>query len=323
MWDPAPQSMQGPAAVAEPSVSVVVPATDDPPTLPAVRAAIVAQLEAGDELIVQREPAGAGPALARNLGAERARGEVLVFVDADVVAGPDAIAGLRAALSGPDAPDAVFGAYDRDPAHPSVVSRYRNLLHHHVHATSAGEAETFWAGLGAVRSDRFRAVGGFDPLRFRSPSVEDIDLGMRLRADGARIVLDPAIQGRHLKRWTLRSMLRDDHLRRARPWARLLIEADRSVPRTLNLTPSRRLSAALSALCAGALLLRRPLAAAAALAAVAGLNRGLLRLLAERGGPGLAASGLLLQVVHEIAATSAVPAAVVQHRLSPDGGPLS
>ncbi|MCL4288143.1 MAG: glycosyltransferase [Thermoleophilia bacterium] len=315
--------MQGPAAVAEPSVSVVVPATDDPPTLPAVRAAIVAQLEAGDELIVQREPAGAGPALARNLGAERARGELLVFVDADVVVGPDAIARLRAALGGPDAPDAVFGAYDRDPAHPSPVSRYRNLLHHHVHATSAGEAETFWAGLGAVRGDRFRAVGGFDPLRFRSPSVEDIELGMRLRAGGARIVLDPAIQGRHLTRWPRRSLLRDAPLRGARPGARLLIASGGGAPPTLNLTFSRRLSAALSTLCAGALLARRPLAAAAALAAVAGLNRDLLRLLAERGGPGLAAFGLLLQVAHETAAASAVPVALVQHRLKPGGGPLS
>ncbi|HET6829823.1 MAG TPA: glycosyltransferase [Solirubrobacterales bacterium] len=315
--------MQGPAAVAEPLLSFVVPATDDPPTLAAAVAAIEPGLRAGDELIVQREPERGGPALARNLGAERASGEVLVFVDADVVVAPDAIARIRSAFTGPRAADAVFGAYDANPADPGVVSRYRNLLHHHVHASSAGPADTFWAGLGAVRRDRFAAVGGFDALRFRSPSVEDVELGMRLRESGAAILLDPAIRGRHLKRWTLRSMLSTDHSRRARPWARLLLEAGTGAPRSLNLTLDRRLSAAFSVLCVGALTVRRPLAAAAALAAVAGLNRGLLRLLARRGGPGLAAAGLVLQIAHELSAVTAVPAALIQHKLDPGRGPLS
>src|SRR5918994_2110939 len=115
---------------------------------------------------------------------------------------------------------AVFGAYDDDPGDPGLTSRYRNLLHHHVHVGAAGEVETFWAGLGAIRREAFEAAGGFDAYRFPEPSVEDIELGMRLRRRGGRIVLDRQIRGRHLKAWTPLSMVRTDFARRGVPWTR-------------------------------------------------------------------------------------------------------
>ena len=134
---------------------------------------------------------------------EDAKGDVVVFVDADVLPHADAFTTDPGAFEADPALTAVFGSYDDAPAEPGIVSQFRNLLHHHVHQQGAGEATTFWAGLGAVRADAFRAEGGFDAERYPLPSVEDIDLGTRLVADGGRILLDPLLQGTHLKRWTL------------------------------------------------------------------------------------------------------------------------
>ena len=39
-------------------------------------------------------------------------------------------------------------------------------------------------GLGAIRREAFDAVGGFDAQRFPRPSIEDVELGMRLHAAG-------------------------------------------------------------------------------------------------------------------------------------------
>jgi GT2 family glycosyltransferase len=259
---------------------------------------------------VLEEPAGAGPAAARNLGAAGCEADVLVFVDSDVEVHPGALARIERRFAADPELAAVFGAYDDDPAHPALTSRYRNLLHHHVHAGAAGEAETFWAGLGAVRRERFEAVGGFDAGRFPDASVEDIELGMRLRQDGARIVLDPEVRGRHLKGWTPLSMVRTDFGRRGVPWVRLLL-GQGSGSTALNLGWRRRASALTSLVLLGSLLARRPRLALAALAGNLVLDRDLYALLARRGGVRLLVAGIGLHQLHQLAAAAAVPAAIV------------
>ncbi len=165
-----------------------------------------------------------GPGAARNAGADLAQADWLVFIDADVRVHRDTLRLiLESSARNPDAV-AIFGAYDDQPRANGVVSQYRNLLHRYVHLRGAGDAETFWAGCGAVRRMSFAAVGGFDTVRFQKPQIEDIDLGYRLRDNGGRIVLDPAIQGTHLKRWTLLQMLRTDIRDRGIPWMLLMLE---------------------------------------------------------------------------------------------------
>jgi GT2 family glycosyltransferase len=295
-----------------PSLAVIIPATDDPPGLERCLAALEASEYRPEELIVQREPAHAGPAAARNLGTATTTADVLVFVDSDVEVHPDALTRIRERFAADPALAAVFGAYDDDPADPGLTSRYRNLLHHHVHAGAAGEAETFWAGLGAIRRDAFDAAGGFDADRFPEPSVEDIELGMRLRRQGARIVLDPEIRGRHLKAWTPRNMVATDFSRRAVPWARLLLR-DGGGSTALNLGWKQRASAATSVTLLGSLLARRPRLAAAALIANLLLDRDLYALLARRGGQRLLLAGIGLHQLHQLTAAASVPVAIVLH----------
>jgi GT2 family glycosyltransferase len=296
-----------------PSLAVVVPATDDPASLERCLAALEAGEYRPDELVVQREPAGAGPAAARNLGIIATTASVVVFVDSDVEVHPDALARIRERFAGDPALAAVFGAYDDDPADPGLTSRYRNLLHHHVHLSAEGEAETFWAGLGAIRREAFELIGGgFDSIEFPQPSVEDIELGMRLSRRGGRIVLDPRIRGRHLKAWTPLSMVRTDFSRRGVPWVRLLLRegADSTA---LNLGRRQRVGAATSVALLALLLARRPRLAAAALLANLVIDRDLYALLARRGGLRLLLAGIGLHQLHQLAAAASVPAALVLH----------
>ncbi|HET7416025.1 MAG TPA: glycosyltransferase family A protein [Solirubrobacterales bacterium] len=307
---PDPLDPSGPAI----SLAAVVPATDHPPTLGACLAALKAGVREPDETRVVREPVSVGPATARNLGAAASAAEILVFVDSDVEVHPDALARIeRRFLEDPDLV-AVFGAYDDDPADPGLTSRYRNLLHHHVHVEAAGEAETFWAGLGAVRRDVFEACAGFDDALFPEASIEDIELGMRLREQGAKIVLNSAIRGRHLKAWTPASMVRTDFSRRGVPWARLILQQG-SGSTALNLGWRHRASALASIALLGGLLARRPRLAAAALGANLVLDRDLYALLARRGGPPLLLAGIGLHQLHQLTAAASVPAALALHLL--------
>jgi len=305
-----------------PRLSIIVPAFNNGNYLAPCLAALRESLPTAAELIVVddastddtpavaaaagacvlRMPRNGGPGAARNLGAQRARGHVLLFVDADVVVAPGALARVeRAFVDDPDL-GALFGSYDDDPPWPSLVSRYRNLLHHFVHQEGDPNAGTFWAGLGAVRRAVFLAVGGFDAARFPRPSIEDIELGYRIRRAGHRIRLDRGLQGKHLKRWGLWSMVRTDVACRALPWGRLLV---RSAPRTgdLNLRASQRVSAALTglSLAAAVLALRWPgllALSGLALMGVAILNRRFYALLWRRGGARLAGAGYALHLLY-------------------------
>ncbi len=182
-----------------------------------------------------------GPARARNHGAAAAQGDVLVFLDADVVSHPDTLGRIKTYLKNAPEVAALFGSYDADPPAPGLVSRYKNLLHHYVHQHGRAEASTFWAGCGAVRRDVFRAVGGFDES-YLSAAVEDIEFGSRLRRQGYHIRLCPDIQVTHLKRWTFFSLLSADIFRRAVPWSRLILRQGHW-PWDLNVDARSRLSA--------------------------------------------------------------------------------
>jgi hypothetical protein len=145
----------------------------------------------------------------------------------------------------------VFGAYDAAPRARGLVSQYRNLLHHRIHTQARGEAETFWAGLGAIRRWVFVAAGEFDETMRQ---LEDIDLGYRVRALGHRILLRPEIQGTHLKPWTLRSMVVTDLFGRGVTWMRLHLAQGRTGrPGTLNLRPAEKLFTLLTGAAAVAL----------------------------------------------------------------------
>lgn len=167
-------------------------------------------------------PAACGPAVARNRGAEQAVAPLLAFIDSDVVPHPDAIRRIVAALADGDIA-AAFGAYDHDPGHPGFFSQYRNLAHAFTHERARSDAQTFWGGLGAVRASAFRSIGGFDE-RFTRPSIEDIDLGYRLKHAGFRVRLDPTIRGTHLKRWTFSSSVVTDVRDRGVPWMQALLK---------------------------------------------------------------------------------------------------
>jgi len=186
-----------------------------------------------------------GPAAARNFGASLAHGDVLLFVDADVVVHPGTGDQVRTFFS-EDRGEALFGSYDDAPWEPDFISQFRNLQHHYVHCTNAGSAHTFWAGCGAIKRTAFAQVGGFDES-FQRPAVEDIELGMRLSHAGHRIILDPSLQSKHLKRWSLLPMWRNDLLCRALPWSRLILNSGQ-MPSGLNTDGRARIAVAAQAL---------------------------------------------------------------------------
>src|SRR6476659_2845402 len=114
---PAADKRRGPSL----TLAAIVPATDDPPTLKRACAALEAGSRRPDELIAQAEPAGSGPAAARNRGAGASGADVLVFVDSDVEVHRDALALIERRFAADPELAALFGAYDDAPEDPGLA----------------------------------------------------------------------------------------------------------------------------------------------------------------------------------------------------------
>lgn len=268
-----------------------------------------------------------GPAKARNVGAEAARGDLLLFVDADVVVPPDTLDKVADAFRRDPDLDALFGSYDDRPAAPNFISQYKNLLHHYVHQRSNERAATFWSGCGAVRRELFLRHGGFDDRRYRRSSVEDIELGYRITSSGGSTRLDKSLQVRHLKRWTAAGLLKSDIFDRGIPWARLLVRYP-DLPKDLNLDFVSRCSVVASFILAVSLFTAAviPLSAVAALGAglfLAAANSPLYLWFAARRGPLFAAAVVPWHWLYFFYGGASFAAGTLLELLPGSGGTLS
>ena len=249
-----------------------------------------------------------GPGAARNQAAEQATGDTLWFVDADVVVHDDAVTYLVDGFSEAGIV-AVFGSYDDRPAARNFLSQYKNLVHHYYHHRGRKEATTFWSGCGAVRKDAFLQAGGFDIERYTRPSIEDIELGYRLREAGGRILLIPEFQSTHLKEWRFINLIHTEVFRRAIPWSRLMFEQP-EMGSDLNVSSSERMRAGL----AGLVLIGLVVAVAGLipwwtvvilLGGAAAMNTGLLSLFYQRKGFAFAVMGFLFHQLYYLYSSAA------------------
>jgi glycosyltransferase involved in cell wall biosynthesis len=313
-------------------LTLIIPAHNAEALLPACFEAIQASFRQPDQVIlvddsstdrtaavaaaigatVLRTDRQSGPAIARNLGANAALGDLLFFLDADCLLHPDTLQKAeRAFLEDPELA-ALIGAYDLEPESKAFISRFRNLMHSYYHHRGKRAASSFWGACGAVRREAFFSVNGFSTV-FARPSIEDIEFGLRLHATGAKIVLDPSVQIKHRKRWTFISMLRTDIRDRAIPWTRLILSRGK-MENDLNTSLGQRLSVFL--------VLLSPFAAAldwrAALVfwtAVIGLNLSLYVFLARHWNVGAALACIPLHIFYFAYSGLAFGVVVIAHKL--------
>jgi glycosyltransferase involved in cell wall biosynthesis len=203
--------------------SVVIPAYNAAGTLPACLAALSQQTLAGPdfEIIVADDgstdgtalvaaEAGAnrvlvlphrGPAAARNSGIAAARGETILFTDADCRPAPDWLAQMLRPLDDTDV-SGVKGSYrtqQREVIARLAQCEFEERYNRQELLPSIDFVDTYAA---AFRSAVLREVGGFNPA-FPHADNEDVDLSYRLAERGYRLVFNrqAVVYHRHAAAW--------------------------------------------------------------------------------------------------------------------------
>jgi GT2 family glycosyltransferase len=250
-----------------------------------------------------------GPAGARNVGAREANGDIIFFVDSDVMVRPDTLRRLVEAFD--DATlDGVIAVQAPKMRFRNICSRYKNLWMYYTYARRAGEdVPLFYTTAAGIRTRVFTESGGFD-VNYANPNVEDTDFGQKLGTLGYRIRVLPDLEVEHVKGYDLKGLLRVDYLRsvalarlKLRKRAETIGQNDTSVP--LSYMLSVPLSGLLVLLLIGALALQSStllLATFLAFAAIIVLNVPFLRLLHVHGGFRSWALGSVILVIELLTA---------------------
>lgn len=143
----------------------------------------------------------AGPAVARNRGVDMASGELVLFVDDDLVPSRHLVGHHVAHHRAQNvAQNVVIGPMLDPPDHAMtpwvaweqamLTKQYDAMTAGHWHAT----ARQFFSGNASLPRSLFVDAGGFDPAYRR---LEDVELGYRLDDLGARWVFAPDAYGHH------------------------------------------------------------------------------------------------------------------------------
>jgi len=205
-----------------PDVSVVIPAYNASQTIGECLAALAEQTvpRARYEVIVVDDgstddtavlatsfgarvlrQANMGPAAARNRGVDAARGEVILFTDADCAPAPHWIEQMLAPLADPgiSGSKGVYRTRQRSLAARFIQIEYEERYDHTAKHTYIDFVDTYAA---AYRRNALLESGGFS-TRFPFASVEDQELSFRLARAGHRLVFNPqaVVYHQHPESW--------------------------------------------------------------------------------------------------------------------------
>ena len=228
----------------------------------------------------------AGPAVARNDGAREATGDVLLFIDADMVLSADALMGVRETFVNPEIV-ACQGVAEKEPFNEGFVPTYRALCNAYFTEKMAEHDFhiTFHTRCGAIRRSVFEELGGFD-TSFSDAIVEDEEFGRRVN-QRYRVRVRRAIRGRHREPGLVASLSK--YFSRSYGSARLIVSHDFIFDKS-ELTPVHSVGAVAAAAAPLAVIARSSLATITLLSVYGARAEVFAFIKRERGAPFLLAT---------------------------------
>ena len=155
-----------------------------------------------------------GVSAARNTGAKVSEGDIILFIDTDVVLSPGSTRLILEMFSKFSDCDGIVGVQGANLRFIDFFSRWKNHWMRFTYQRLKGTVHLFYTSCAAIRKDVFLRSGGFDES-YILPSIEDTAFGAVLGRMGAHIYPCPGFEVEHVKAYSLGSVLKTDFKRSA------------------------------------------------------------------------------------------------------------
>lgn len=152
-----------------------------------------------------------GAAAARNKGAKVAQGEIIFFIDSDIIITPDALSIINEDFESPEI-SGVVGLLSAKLRFKNFASQYKNLWMHYTYKILPDFVGVSYTSITAFKKNIFLELGGFD-MCYKEANVEDTEFGQRFLTKNYKIYSDKRLDAEHIKHYTLSQVLKLDFKR--------------------------------------------------------------------------------------------------------------
>ena len=133
-------------------------------------------------------PENKGPAFARNKGSQVAQGDIILFLDSDVIINKNSLSLIVDKFSLAEV-NAIQGIYSHEPNYKYLATQfYQSYLCYYVWPENKKYATTLVTGCFAIRKEIFNKFGGFD-VNIENASCEDEKFGYSLIEKGYKVLI--------------------------------------------------------------------------------------------------------------------------------------
>lgn len=147
-----------------------------------------------------------GSGYARNVAVENSSGEILLFIDADVMIKENTLGIIMNSFSNDTELDAIIGLFSKEHPHKDFFSQYKNLYMHFAFSRVCGYVDFLFTSICAIKKEAYLS---FSQTRLKT---DDTEAGQRYKAARRKIILNKNLEVIHLKQYNLISFIKNEFI---------------------------------------------------------------------------------------------------------------
>lgn len=146
-----------------------------------------------------------GRSAARNQAYQVSCGDILVFIDADVIIFPDALNNILQHFCDNPEISALTGMLSKDHYNENFFSVYKNLYMHYIFSKLPDQVTFLYGSIHAIKRNAFLPFGDVAAI------ADDTALGQQLYTNGKKISFLKHLEVIHLKHYTMKQFFQNDY----------------------------------------------------------------------------------------------------------------